>query len=261
MRFTRHARVGRRLLRTFRGFVGASSSGSPPPHHSLHSHRSRAPTDCCLGSRVAARIEFLLLPEAGVILPASRWQAPGCALTAIRRHRQTTRSKESQSWSSPSGEHANVMESHLPEPFMLETGFGMPAHLALWAFRSSASVQVSAPRDLLQRAQFECSRIFPRTGCFWRLWKDFHEGSMARNIEIKAHVESVEALAPKAAAIADEGPIEIIQDDTFFRCDSGRLKLRAFLSEEGLSDFGLQFSRRRIHRGQGTANACAFFDN
>jgi glyoxalase-like protein len=32
-------------------------------------------------------------------------------------------------------------------------------------------------------------------------------------------------------------------------------------AERELSDFGLQFSRRGIHRGQGTANACAFFDN
>src|SRR5216117_908843 len=68
---------------------------------------------------------------------------------------------------------------------------------------------------------------------------------MARNIEIKAHVESIEALARKAAAIADEGPIEIIQDDTFFRCDSGRLKLRAFSSEEG----ELIFYRRANQRG------------
>src|SRR3989442_12376149 len=94
MRFTRHARVGRRLLRTFRGFVGASSSCSPPPHHSLHSHRSRAPTDCCLGSRVAAPIEFFLLPLAGGVLPASTWQKPGCALTAIRRLQPTSRTKE-----------------------------------------------------------------------------------------------------------------------------------------------------------------------
>ncbi|AFM26671.1 class IV adenylate cyclase [Desulfomonile tiedjei] len=56
---------------------------------------------------------------------------------------------------------------------------------------------------------------------------------MARNIEIKAHIESVEALAPKAAAIADKGPIEIVQDDTFFRCNSGRLKLRVFSNKEG----------------------------
>ncbi len=32
-------------------------------------------------------------------------------------------------------------------------------------------------------------------------------------------------------------------------------------AEHVLTDFGLQFSRRGIHRGQGTANACAFFDN
>jgi adenylate cyclase class IV len=56
---------------------------------------------------------------------------------------------------------------------------------------------------------------------------------MSRNIEIKAHVENVEALTAKAAAIADEGPIEIAQDDTFFRCDSGRLKLRAFSNGTG----------------------------
>lgn len=56
---------------------------------------------------------------------------------------------------------------------------------------------------------------------------------MARNIEIKAHIESVESLVPKAAAIANEGPIEIEQDDTFFRCDNGRLKLRALASDKG----------------------------
>ena len=56
---------------------------------------------------------------------------------------------------------------------------------------------------------------------------------MARNIEIKARTESVESLAPKAAAIAREGPIEIVQDDTFFRCDTGRLKLRVFSDDNG----------------------------
>ena len=39
---------------------------------------------------------------------------------------------------------------------------------------------------------------------------------MARNIEIKARIESVESLAERVAAIADEGPIEMLQDDTFF---------------------------------------------
>src|SRR3989442_8835020 len=56
---------------------------------------------------------------------------------------------------------------------------------------------------------------------------------MARNIEIKARIESVEAVEPKAAALADQGPIEIRQDDTFFACPQGRLKLRAFSATEG----------------------------
>lgn len=68
---------------------------------------------------------------------------------------------------------------------------------------------------------------------------------MARNIEIKARIPSVEALAPKVAAIADKGPIEISQDDTFFRCESGRLKLRAFSREEG----ELIFYRRANRQG------------
>ena len=56
---------------------------------------------------------------------------------------------------------------------------------------------------------------------------------MPRNIEIKARIDSVEALVPKAAAVATEGPIEIAQDDTFFRCEAGRLKLRAFSAANG----------------------------
>jgi predicted adenylyl cyclase CyaB len=56
---------------------------------------------------------------------------------------------------------------------------------------------------------------------------------MPRNIEIKAHIQSVHLLMPKAVAIADEGPIEIVQDDTFFYCENGRIKLRAFSTVEG----------------------------
>jgi len=49
---------------------------------------------------------------------------------------------------------------------------------------------------------------------------------MPRNIEIKARISSVEALMPKVRVIADQGPWEIRQDDTYFVCASGRLKLR-----------------------------------
>jgi len=56
---------------------------------------------------------------------------------------------------------------------------------------------------------------------------------MPRNVEIKARVADLAALALRAAAIADKGPIEIAQDDTFFRCDTGRLKLRQFADGQG----------------------------
>jgi predicted adenylyl cyclase CyaB len=56
---------------------------------------------------------------------------------------------------------------------------------------------------------------------------------MARNVEIKARIESVEAMAPRAAALADQGPTVIVQDDTFFTCPSGRLKLRALSATDG----------------------------
>lgn len=56
---------------------------------------------------------------------------------------------------------------------------------------------------------------------------------MSRNIEIKARIASVEALIPRVEAIASEGPVEIHQDDTYFVCDAGKLKLRAFSQSEG----------------------------
>ncbi len=68
---------------------------------------------------------------------------------------------------------------------------------------------------------------------------------MARNIEIKARVDDLDALAARAAAIADAGPTAIPQDDTFFNCDNGRLKLRAF--EDGTGE--LVFYRRADQAG------------
>jgi predicted adenylyl cyclase CyaB len=56
---------------------------------------------------------------------------------------------------------------------------------------------------------------------------------VARNIEIKARIEDIEALAVRTRAIADQGPVEIFQDDTFFRCEAGRLKLRTFSENLG----------------------------
>ena len=51
---------------------------------------------------------------------------------------------------------------------------------------------------------------------------------MARNVEIKARIDSVELLLPRARALADGDATLIEQDDTFFACAHGRLKLRDF---------------------------------
>jgi predicted adenylyl cyclase CyaB len=57
---------------------------------------------------------------------------------------------------------------------------------------------------------------------------------MARNTEIKARIDSVEALLPIAQALADGGPPQqISQDDSFFRVPYGRLKLRVFADGSG----------------------------
>ena len=68
---------------------------------------------------------------------------------------------------------------------------------------------------------------------------------MPRIIEIKAQITRIDALLPKAAAIADRGPVEIAQDDTFFRCESGRLKLRTLSHSSG----ELIFYRRADRQG------------
>ena len=57
--------------------------------------------------------------------------------------------------------------------------------------------------------------------------------SEARNVEIKARIAGVDVMAPRVATMADSGPIEIPQDDTFFVCERGRLKLRAFSPTAG----------------------------
>jgi adenylate cyclase len=51
---------------------------------------------------------------------------------------------------------------------------------------------------------------------------------MARNVEVKARIDSVEALLPRVRLLADGEPTLIAQDDTFFACARGRLKLRDF---------------------------------
>ncbi len=56
---------------------------------------------------------------------------------------------------------------------------------------------------------------------------------MPRNIELKARIDSVAVLLAKAGALAASGPTEMNQDDTFFACRNGRMKLRAFSPTRG----------------------------
>jgi adenylate cyclase class IV len=63
---------------------------------------------------------------------------------------------------------------------------------------------------------------------------------MPRNIEIKARIDSVEQLKPIAASLCGGDPVEIVQDDTFFPCAAGRLKLRTFADGTGVLIFYLR---------------------
>jgi len=52
---------------------------------------------------------------------------------------------------------------------------------------------------------------------------------VARNVEVKARLpDGIEALLPRARALADGPEQRVEQDDTFFACTHGRLKLRDF---------------------------------
>lgn len=54
-----------------------------------------------------------------------------------------------------------------------------------------------------------------------------------RNVEIKARVSNPAHLESIAARIADSAPVDIEQEDTFFNCSKGRLKLRKLSDGRG----------------------------
>jgi predicted adenylyl cyclase CyaB len=72
---------------------------------------------------------------------------------------------------------------------------------------------------------------------------------MSRNIEIKARVTDRAGLLERAARLAHSAPTLIEQDDTFFTCSNGRLKLRAFPGGDG----ELIFYRRADTQGPKTS--------
>ena len=56
---------------------------------------------------------------------------------------------------------------------------------------------------------------------------------MSKNIEIKAYVDDFKTVLDKALEITTQKPTAIYQDDTFFNCPNGRLKLRTFSRNKG----------------------------
>ncbi|RZU63212.1 class IV adenylate cyclase [Zhihengliuella halotolerans] len=60
---------------------------------------------------------------------------------------------------------------------------------------------------------------------------------MPTNIEIKARAADPEGLQAAVVAMADAGPDVVEQDDTFFACPNGRLKLRVLGSARGVLIF------------------------
>lgn len=61
----------------------------------------------------------------------------------------------------------------------------------------------------------------------------YAEATMPSNIEIKARLRDREAAEAVANRLHASGPEVIHQEDTFFRCDSARLKLRSFGLDHG----------------------------
>jgi adenylate cyclase len=61
----------------------------------------------------------------------------------------------------------------------------------------------------------------------------FRGRQMGRNVEIKAWVGDMEGLRRRVEEVADEGPVVIGQEDTFFNCQGGRLKVRVFSVDRG----------------------------
>jgi predicted adenylyl cyclase CyaB len=56
---------------------------------------------------------------------------------------------------------------------------------------------------------------------------------MPSNIEIKARVDALEALTDRVRRLSDASAQHLRQDDTFFHCAHGRLKLRDFGNGRG----------------------------
>jgi len=60
-----------------------------------------------------------------------------------------------------------------------------------------------------------------------------HKSLTERNVEIKARTSNLALIRKRAEMLADSDPIIIEQEDTFFPCPNGSLKLRRLSGKEG----------------------------
>ena len=60
-----------------------------------------------------------------------------------------------------------------------------------------------------------------------------HKSLTERNVEIKARTSNLALIRKRAEMLADSDPIIIEQEDTFFPCPNGSLKLRRFSGKDG----------------------------
>ncbi len=68
-------------------------------------------------------------------------------------------------------------------------------------------------------------------------WKSLKETNMAKNIEIKASLNDLKSCLDKASSLSGDDPEVIKQEDYFFHCDNGRLKLRVLSNQKGVLIF------------------------
>jgi adenylate cyclase class IV len=70
---------------------------------------------------------------------------------------------------------------------------------------------------------------------------------MARNVEIKAKLPNRDRTIGIVGKITEKPPEEIQQEDVFFLCESGRLKLRIFSPSKGELIYAVEDRTPRVY--------------
>jgi adenylate cyclase class IV len=123
-----------------------------------------------------------------------------------------------------------------------------------WHKRGKAFNPLSRPfvQAVQSRMAYQSQQVSMGFSSFaaWRVeTKRWNRLTMARNIEIKAKVSNIADLMERSKHLATSSPTVIHQDDTFFGCANGHMKLRAFQEGHGQ----LIFYRRENSEGPKTS--------